>query len=573
METNKPVRVAFYMRVSTSEQLEGFSLEMQEKALKEHVVRNGYKGWQTKPEWIFHEQGSGADVNRNQLERLMEMAKKKEFDLVLVWKIDRISRSLTDLLGIFETLNKYGVGFASLKEDIDFTGAIGRLIFQIFGALAEFERETIKMRTEEGKKMSAHAGNYIGGSIPYAYRKVPNKAGKGSKLALIPKEAKIAKQIFDWFLYSNWTLAQIAKELNKMGISKGESAIKTSRHKKWLDNCIRGVLQNDVYRGQYISNRYICVNKKPKRYVERPQKEWITSKVEGVVSDLMFLQVQERLKNGSKGLRGGGKEVYMLAGKLVDIITSKGFVGYKAGKGTKNYRRKKLIDKKTGEVHRTISIGAKELENYVWSFVEKAIHQPAIFLKIHKQNSENFKKQQALQSKYQIYEKALSEANGIIEAVDLDLYKGKIDESRRDELKTQYMQKREENFNEMKEIEGELKGLSQYDSACRDLDAFSMNMKEGTRKLTYEQKKAIVSMLVERVEIHDKEDTRTAKVFFRFDQRAISNAIPSGRTDLAHTESQIFSPKRQILFNGGQGGIRTPEGRSQQIYSLSSLTA
>src|SRR4051812_45151224 len=141
--TNSAVRVAFYMRVSTAEQeLEGCSPEFQKAQLLEHVKRKEYKGWVTRPEWHFFDVGSGSELEgRRQLQRLIGCVRAGEVDIVLVWKIDRLSRSLSDLLRLFDDFNRHGVGFASTKEDLDFTGPIGRLIYQVFGALAEFERE------------------------------------------------------------------------------------------------------------------------------------------------------------------------------------------------------------------------------------------------------------------------------------------------------------------------------------------------------------------------------------------------------------------------------------------------
>lgn len=550
MAKEKKIRVAFYIRVSTVEQKEGFSFEMQEKALIEHVKRCDYKGWETRKEWQVIEQASGADADRKGLKRLMDMAKNREFDLVLVWKIDRISRSLKDLLGIFETLNKYGVGFASLKEDIDFSGHIGKLIFQIFGALAEFERSTIQMRTEEGKKMSALAGNYIGGSPPFAYERVKNVDKKGSKLKLIKKEGEIVKQIFDWFVYSKKTMTEIAKELNKIGISKSKGARKNVKHTKWSDLTVRNILTNDLYRGIYIANRYQQVSKKPKRYIERDEKEWVDSKVEGVVNNVLFFQAQERLKYGEKGVRGGGQEMYMLKGKLVDMVTGKGFVGYKAGKGTKNYRRKKFTDE-NGKTFTTISISGKKVEDFVWSYVKTALNKPERFIELHKKNSKNAKERVSLEERYRIYREAHSKANERLNKVDRDYYDGGIDEKRRDELKKEYETERDDSFGKMKKTERELTALSQYAVACEDLRGVAKNM-QGLDNLSYPEKANIVRMLVEKVEIHETKDERKAVVAFRFDQKAVSSSIPSGRTDLVEQKAKNTEKTTDNLSGGGR---------------------
>lgn len=544
------IRVAFYMRVSTVEQVDGFSLDMQEESLKDHVSRNSYKGWYTDSKWYFSEQGSGGDMDRGELKRLLKMAKNGEFDLVLVWKIDRISRSLSDLLQIFEVLDKNGVSFASVKEDIDFSGAIGKLIFQIFGALAEFERENIKLRTTEGKRMSALSGNYIGGSVPYGYEKFKNTHKKGSKLKKVESEAKIVKQIFNWFVYENKTPTQIAQKLNKMSVPKGKSVRSNAKHTKWSDVTVRGILLNEAYRGVYITNRKKIISRKPKRYAERPPNEWIINDIPNIISTAIFMDAQTKLNEGNKSRRGGGRIVYMLAGKLVDTATNKGFVGYQSSKGTRNYRRKKFTDKK-GVDHKTISIAANDLEKFVWSYTEKAINQPEVFLKIHKENSDNGKRSKALIATREIHEKLCSKANGKINRVDEDYYEGNIDQEKRDELLARYTEERDYNFSKVREIDKELKALSLYSSACRDVKMFSENMKEGIKKLTYKQKADIVNMLVERIELSEEYDKRRVKVFFRFDQKVIANAIPSGRTDLVHKVNKKDAKASDILFNGG----------------------
>jgi DNA invertase Pin-like site-specific DNA recombinase len=128
----------------------------------------GSSNWVSKDEWFFIDDGySGKDLKRPAYERMMDMVRQKEFDMVVVWKIDRISRNLTHLLNVFEELQSRGVFFFSLKENIDFSGAIGKLTFQIFGALAEFERKTIMMRTTEGKIASARMGNFTKNTTPF----------------------------------------------------------------------------------------------------------------------------------------------------------------------------------------------------------------------------------------------------------------------------------------------------------------------------------------------------------------------------------------------------------------------
>ena len=122
----KEVRVAFYTRVSTLDQsINGYGLEYQLQALNDLM---SFKKNQDTP-WVkykhYEENGcSGSSLERPAYQRMMEDAKKDKFDMVVVWKIDRMSRNLSDLLQIFEDLKKYNVGFYSIKENMDFTCSI-----------------------------------------------------------------------------------------------------------------------------------------------------------------------------------------------------------------------------------------------------------------------------------------------------------------------------------------------------------------------------------------------------------------------------------------------------------------
>ena len=195
-----PKRIAIYIRVSTQEQkIEGYSPEGQRKRLLAYVEESRSRNLVTKPAWIFEDVHTGKDINRPQLQKLIRGVKQGKFDGVLVWKIDRLSRTLKHLLGIFEDFEKYGVSFLSLNENIDFSGPIGRLVFQMFGAIAQFERELIKSRTRMGKITSAEMGNYTGTQIPYGFRPVANPAGKGKKLEIIPEEKALLEKFGEPF--------------------------------------------------------------------------------------------------------------------------------------------------------------------------------------------------------------------------------------------------------------------------------------------------------------------------------------------------------------------------------------
>jgi DNA invertase Pin-like site-specific DNA recombinase len=136
-----------YARVSTQDQ----TADLQMDALRA-----------TGCERIFTEQASGAQRDRPQLKAALEHARDGAGDILVVWRLDRLARSLGQLIETVETLERRGVGFRSLTESIDTTSAGGRLVFHLFGAMAEFERGLIRERTRAGLA-AARARGRVGG--------------------------------------------------------------------------------------------------------------------------------------------------------------------------------------------------------------------------------------------------------------------------------------------------------------------------------------------------------------------------------------------------------------------------
>lgn len=149
------MRVALYARVSTGEQ----TCETQLYELRQHVDR---RGWTPVDEYT-DQAVSGATRHRDELNRCLRDAKAGRFSLVLVWRLDRLGRTLVDLLQLVAELRRHGVGFASVREPmLDTSSPAGELIFAIFGALAQFERDLIADRTRAGMARARASGVHVG---------------------------------------------------------------------------------------------------------------------------------------------------------------------------------------------------------------------------------------------------------------------------------------------------------------------------------------------------------------------------------------------------------------------------
>lgn len=146
-------RAALYARVSTNDQQ---TLPMQLRALREYVSR---RGWTIAMQ--VREVNSGG-VRREAREQLMEAARRREIDIVLVWRLDRWGRSVTDLLATLQELEHLGIGFVSLTEALDLTTPAGRAMAGLLAIFAEFEREILRERTRAGLAQARQNGKRLG---------------------------------------------------------------------------------------------------------------------------------------------------------------------------------------------------------------------------------------------------------------------------------------------------------------------------------------------------------------------------------------------------------------------------
>jgi len=150
----EPQRVALYARVST---LATQNPEMQLLELQEYATR---RAWQVVGEYVDH--ASGAKESRPALNRLMTDARRREFDVIAVWKLDRFGRSLRHLVNAIAEFEALGVAFISLRDNLELGTPAGRLMFQIIGAMAEFERALIQERVCAGIRNARAKGTRLG---------------------------------------------------------------------------------------------------------------------------------------------------------------------------------------------------------------------------------------------------------------------------------------------------------------------------------------------------------------------------------------------------------------------------
>ena len=213
-ETKKKIRVALYIRVSTDEQTKGYGLTVQKEKLLAFVQSQDYF---LDEKHIYSEEGFSGTLpvdSRPQLKQLFTDAQNKEFDVVLVYRLDRFFRKTRLLLEAIDILGSYNVGFRSTTEAFDTTNSTGKFMTTLLGAVAEMERDTIRERTSNGKLSAAKAGKWVTGIPPFGF-KVDKKT---RKLLLVPEEAKIVQKLFKWLIEERLSLNELERRMNQMKI-------------------------------------------------------------------------------------------------------------------------------------------------------------------------------------------------------------------------------------------------------------------------------------------------------------------------------------------------------------------
>ena len=196
---------------------------------------------------VYEDEGfSGGNLNRPAFKRMMDAAKKRQFKAIIVYRLDRISRNVSDFSGLIEELARLDISFISIKEQFDTSTPMGRAMMYIASVFSQLERETIAERIRDNMHELAKTGRWLGGTTPTGFESeaiksitVDGKTKKACKLKLVPEEADIVKTIFDLYVETDsLTLTEAA--LIKQGF-------KTKNGKYFTRFSVKAILQNPVY--------------------------------------------------------------------------------------------------------------------------------------------------------------------------------------------------------------------------------------------------------------------------------------------------------------------------------------
>jgi site-specific DNA recombinase len=234
------VRVATYTRISTDEVNQPYSLGAQHDRLDAFVA--------SQPDWQivarYTDQASGKSLERPDLTELQAAAAAGRFDLLLVYRVDRLSRNLGQLVGLIDELQGHAVGFRSATEPFDTANPAGRMLVQLLGSFAEFERASMMDRIGAGMERKAARGEWTGGTPPYGYRKPRGT----TVLQPDPATAPVVVAVFRRYVETREGARQIAAWLDGQGY-------RTRPGGRWSTTSVLLVLRDRAYIGEVSFRR------------------------------------------------------------------------------------------------------------------------------------------------------------------------------------------------------------------------------------------------------------------------------------------------------------------------------
>lgn len=230
---------ALYVRVSTEEQVDGYSIDAQLDALREYCK---FRRISISKEYVDAGRSAKSIEGRPALQELLLDAAQGRFQIVVVWKLNRLARNLKDLLHMLKLFNKYNVSILSLTEDIQTDTAMGNFLVQMLGAAAELERAQICENVQLAVQNRNQQGKWNSGNMVLGYRWHKNPEPGQPQLEIVKEEAKLVRTIFEMYA-GGLGLKAITNRLNA-------ESFKTKKGLTFCIAAVRGILTNPNYIGK-----------------------------------------------------------------------------------------------------------------------------------------------------------------------------------------------------------------------------------------------------------------------------------------------------------------------------------
>ena len=333
--SKEKIKVYLYTRVSTTMQIDGYSLDAQKTKMKAFCDYNEYE-----IAGEYEDAGkSGKSIEgRVSFNQMMEDIKsgKDGVSYVLVFKLSRFGRNAADVLATLQVMQDFGVNLICVEDGIDSSKDAGKLMISVLSAVAEIERENIRVQTMEGRMQKAREGKWNGGFAPYGYSLIDGK------LEVNEEEAVAIRMIFDQYVNTDLGANGIAKYLENHGIHK--IARQNGKNPLFDAALIRRIIQNPVYSGKISYGRRrtekVHGTRNEYRQVKKDDYLLVDGLHKALVSEEVWEQAQVKVaaqaKKYEKVNRDKREKIHLLSGILKCPVCGAGMYGNKSIKKRKD---------------------------------------------------------------------------------------------------------------------------------------------------------------------------------------------------------------------------------------------
>src|SRR5829696_6540213 len=508
------MRVAAYIRVSTPGQVKLQTIEHQLQTVHRYAED---KGWELPEESIFRDDGySGASLDRPALDLLRDQARIREFDAVVVLAPDRLARNYVHQMVLIEELEKYGCRVEFVERPMS-SEPNDQLLLQIRGAVAEYERTLIKERMRRGKQAKLKAGLLLpwGSPPPYGYRTDPDRPRDPDGVKLDEEKAAVVAEIFAMYLEERTTLNTVSNRLR-------ESGIRSPRGREvWTVSSLRFVLSNPVYTGKVYAGRKRGRPPLTRRSSTRPidrscytmvpvaPEEWIrVGTVPAIVTQEQFDLVAEKLShNQSVASRNNKKNTYLLR-----ALVSCGKCGLACKAMAKDpYKyyvcagKKKRLRTGTGKNCTSRYSPAHQLDEVVWrDLCEVLTHPESITDALQRAHGGEWLPQE-LKARQKNLREGRDALGRQLERLT-EAYLGEVIPLAEYERRRRDLEQRDEALSgQERQLQGQAQQRTELANVVGSVEDFCERVRSGLADATFEQKRRLVELLIDRVIVTDEE--------------------------------------------------------------------
>lgn len=506
------MRVAIYARVSTQRQAQAQTIEQQLERLQAYVQQ---EDWSLPEENIFRDDGySGSGLNRPGLDRLRDRVVAGEIDQVLLTAPDRLARNYVHQMVLLEEFEKNGCQVTFLDRPMS-QDPHDQLVLQIRGAVAEYERTLIADRMRRGRQSKYRAGILLPWTqIPYGYQILPDHPRDPAGVQIQVAQAAIIREIFNFYLQEDTSLYGVVQHLHEMQVPSPKGEV------YWNTATVRGILTNPAYCGKVYANRTHSVKPRCRRsathpvgkpaesHTTLPEETWMpVANIPGIISSEQLEEAKVKLsRNKQFARRNNSAHDYLLRALVSCGVCNLSCTARQLNPGYTYYvcrGKDTRINSHLAQRCPARFIPATQLDELVWNDICGVMLHPEIITLALQQAQNGAWLPQELQARRENLRKAKNALQNQLDRLTEAYLNGVIPlpeyQRRRSELehRQQGLEEQEQQLTRQVDRQKELAGL-------RDsVNQFSQRIRVGLEHATFEQKRKLVELLIDRVVVKD----------------------------------------------------------------------